>query len=136
MSTTTPQPSDKEQYLCLVCQHIGELSSTGRCSVCNEDDVVSIEKLLNVTQTAGLTPVSRPIAAYFQERQWYHIKCGFFECVVSYTKALSLDEALEYARSSKCEWYFVDTPERQPFEVETTLINHSEFLEWCSNKWL
>jgi hypothetical protein len=35
--------SDKEQWFCLDCQQVGDLTLHGKCSTCNSDSVVSTE---------------------------------------------------------------------------------------------
>jgi hypothetical protein len=126
--------TDKEKYICLNCYNIDELSDTLRCKACDSDVVASCETVQNMTPKAEskLFKKSRPVS-----RQWYHLRYGIFETIVSYTKANSLEEAIRYASSSSCEWYPIQNQEGFNFVdgLESKLLNHAEYLQWCENKW-
>lgn len=137
------QQNDKEQYFCQQCLDVVSLSTTGRCEKCNADNVVSMAVIQQIALQTETKPELRPTSQYpsqrrsfdevMQSHQWYHIKWGPFETVVPYTKASNLEEALRYAQSSFCEWFFVNSDE--VFEMESKILNRKEFITWARKLW-
>ena len=139
--------TDKEKYICLNCYTIGELSDKARCSACDSDVVASCEQVQNMTPRAearlhkDTKPVSRHrdplLNNQADTRFWYRFHYNGFETVVSYTKARNLAEAMQYARSPMCEWYVSpSSPEIDALtQLPTQLLNHQEYLQWCSKLW-
>lgn len=132
---------DKEKFVCLNCYTVAPLSDSLRCSSCNSDSVVSAETLQNaVTEPESrhrVTP-SQQATMPRAKQKWYRIQCGLFETVISYTKALSREEALIYAASPFCEWHRIKDVSDEIFNgasFETTELDHNEFLEWCRKMW-
>jgi hypothetical protein len=130
--------TDKEKYICLNCFAIGELSSTLRCLSCDSDVVASCESVKNITPRAESRRLGALSATAISKRHWYHFECNGFETVVSYTKASSFEEAIQYAKSANCEWYMSSSlcPTLNELGLmKPKLLNHAEYIQWCEKLW-
>jgi hypothetical protein len=130
------QQTDKEQYICLNCYAVGSLTEQLRCASCDSDVVASCEAVQRMTPRSEAKHFKTPTVA--SSRQWFLLTCNGFETVVSYTKAHTLEEAINYAKSAMCEWYISSKlcPTLDELGlIQSKLLNHKEYLQWCEEKW-
>jgi hypothetical protein len=113
-----------ELYFCSNCNKLNELNQHGRCSKCDSDAVLSVEKIqsaLNGTKVfVSNTKIDEKIGWIFQY--------GAFECFVSFSEATDLISALRIANSGQHPWY-VKTVVSQD-DVSVVDITRNEWCDW------
>lgn len=134
-------PTDKERFVCLNCYAVGPLDDQLHCSKCQSDTVIAAETLSGLQPLVAAHELRHQVEQLqtqqkrFTPGPWYHIRLGSFETVVSYTKATTEDEALEYASSPLCQWYYVKQDGAEAPLVDITELKHEEYLQWCRRLW-
>jgi hypothetical protein len=117
------------KYVCLSCFSVFEAETETSC-ICGSTSVISGEDLTKYAPASGSKSPKPKV-----EHIWFHINWGPFETVVSYTQALTQDQALEYATTTKHEWYVrvCSFDVNVPWEIKE--LNHEQFNQWCAKMW-
>lgn len=116
-----------ELYFCSNCNKLNELNQHGRCSKCDSDAVLSVEKI----QAALDGPKPRILSIAMDDELGWLFEYNGFECFVSFAEADDVNEAVNIAQSGSHPWYIREKVSgRGSDDINGRVIKRNEWCDW------